>query len=137
MKAHAPDRQALMRDLASKNRETWIEVKSEIHYDGGELPVWFLVASKEKAVETWAVFLSVVKPYLAKFQETEFTVSFQELAGDRMIWWGMAQDDEIREEQAASEVFNYSSAEEIGPNYSAIFEAEKRYLAERGAKKGM
>lgn len=135
MKAHAPDRQALMCDLARENRDTWIEVKSEVHYDGGELPVWFLVAGKEKAIETWEVFLRVVKPYLEKFQETEFTVSFQELAGDRMIWWGMAQDDEIREEKPASEVFSYQDADTIGPNYPAVFDTVKRYLAERNAKK--
>lgn len=137
MKVDERDREALMRDLAKENRDTWIEVQSEIHDFGDELPVWFLVSGKEKAVETWAAFLRIVRPYLAKFQETEFTVSFKQLTGDRMIWWGMAQDDEIREERAASEVFSYQDEDAIGPNFTTVFDTVKRYLAERGAKKGM
>ncbi|OYV71183.1 MAG: hypothetical protein B7Z67_01105 [Acidiphilium sp. 21-60-14] len=130
MKVTESDREALMQELDNCDHKSWIEVQSEIQYCGDELPVWFLVSDKQKAIETWSIFLKTIKPYLDKFTETEFSTSFRQLAGDQIIWWDALDDDDIRKGTSADELCKYPDVDAVDPEFPTVFDTVKRYVAE-------
>jgi hypothetical protein len=124
------DWEQFMRDLERQEHKAWIEVQSEIQDYGDEMPVWFLVASKEKAIETWDIFTKTIKPYIDKFLETEFSTSFRQLAGDQIIWWDALDDDDIRKGIKPDELCKYPDVDSIDREYPTVFDTVKRYVAE-------
>lgn len=119
-----------MSDLTSNNRSSWIEVQSEIHEGGAECPIWFLVEGKDKAISSWEIFLATINPYLEKCENTEFTVSFQQIDGDKIIWWDALDDDDIRTGRPSTDIFKYPDCEKIGPHFITVFTTVKRYVVE-------
>jgi hypothetical protein len=130
MKVTETDRKALMQELDNCDHKSWVEVQSEIQYFGDELPVWFLVSDKQKAIETWDTFIKIIKPYLEKFTDTEFSTSFRQLSGDKIIWWDALDDDDIRKGKLAAELCMYPDVGAIDPKFPTVFDTVKRYVAE-------
>ena len=96
MKITESERERLMVELASANRNLWVEMESELQDCGGELPIWVLISDAEKIVEIYNLFLRVSKPYREKYAETDFSISFDEFKDRQMRKWNYVTPEEIR-----------------------------------------
>jgi hypothetical protein len=90
------DRERIAVRLGAEQDSRWKALKSEIHDFGKQTLFFFLIDNPQKIGEILAIFQRVAADDLARFDESEFELSFVEIRDGKNIVWDVVDNDEIR-----------------------------------------
>jgi hypothetical protein len=89
------DRARIEQKLGSHQAGRWIAVKSELQRFGKQTLFWFLIEDPRQIGEIIGVFRKVAADELARFDQTEFELSFIQISDGKSIVWDVVDNDEI------------------------------------------
>ena len=90
------DRERIAMRLEAEQDDRWKALKSELHDFGKRALFFFRIDNPHQIGEILAIFQRVVVDDLARFNETEFELSFIEIREGKNIVWDVIDNDEIR-----------------------------------------
>ncbi len=96
MKATEQDRERIAVNLGVEQPGRWKALKSELHFFGKQAHFWFLIDDPRQISGIITLFQEVAAEDVARFDETEFDLSFIEIRGGKNIVWDVVEDEEIR-----------------------------------------
>ncbi|MBO0664507.1 hypothetical protein LQ948_18235 [Jiella sp. MQZ9-1] len=96
MKITDEQHKEIISKLRTHGEGLWLQISSQIHYDGGEVHFWFLISKPDNIKKIISIFLDASMIYIRESNETEWWCSFIEKADGNEIWWATLDDDEIR-----------------------------------------
>lgn len=96
MKIDETSREAIQAELERANRGLWLKLVSEVHYHGGEVYFWFLVADRQHLPDAYSAISKILSMHLGNYDETEFNISFNQKEEGKSILWDSISDEELR-----------------------------------------
>jgi hypothetical protein len=90
------DRERMAASLGAEQNGRWKALKSELHDFGKQTLFFFLINNPHQIAWILAIFRRVAADDLARFDETDFELSFIEIRDGKNIVWDVIDNDEIR-----------------------------------------
>lgn len=95
-------------EVAATRSVNWVESYSEFHVQYNELPVFILLDDKTKSVAAFEEMKTIINPYLSKYPQTGFPMSFYLIEEVGVRLFGRLEGFELAQAVSPSPFVNYS-----------------------------
>jgi hypothetical protein len=117
-------------EVAVARSLNWVESYSEFHVQYNELPVFILLDNKTKGIAAFEEIKTIINPYLSKYPQTGFPMSFYLIEEVGIRLFGRLEGFELAQAVTPSPFVNYSDL--VKPFHTFSFFKTVRDLAKGG-----